>query len=104
MELNPVDLKKIEDRGSNIYEAVIVSGLKARAINDQNRLEYNERISAMAPGIEDDFEDQANPDQLKISLEFEKRPKPHLQGLNLFIENEIQYKYKDENEKWFVQL
>ncbi|MAT59950.1 MAG: DNA-directed RNA polymerase subunit omega [Melioribacteraceae bacterium] len=99
MEINPVDLKKIEDRGSNIYEAVIVSAAKARAINDQNRLEFNERLSAMAPGIEDDFEDQANPDQLKISLEFEKRSKPHLQGLNGFINGDINYKYKDENEK-----
>ncbi len=99
MEITPVDLKKIDERGSNIYEAVIVSAVKARAINDQNRLEYNERLSAMAPGIEDDFEDQANPDQLKISLEFEQRPKPHLQGLKLFINDEIRFKYKDENEK-----
>lgn len=99
MEINPIDLKKIEERGSNIYEAAIVSGAKARAINDQNRLEYNERLSAMAPGIEDDFEDQANPDQLKISLEFEKRPKPHLQSLKMFVENELQFKYKDDNEK-----
>ena len=37
----PVDLRRIEGIASNVYEAIIVAGKRARQINDDNRLEYN---------------------------------------------------------------
>lgn len=98
MPITPVDLSKIEKNTSNIYEAVIVAAKKARLINDQNKLEFTTLLNTMTQGAEEDFEDKENPDQLKLSLEFEGRAKPHLQSLNQLIDGDIEFRYKDEEE------
>jgi DNA-directed RNA polymerase subunit K/omega len=45
MEVRPVALKDIEVKTNNIYEAVIVVASRARQINDEYRLEYNQAVS-----------------------------------------------------------
>lgn len=99
MPIKPIDLNKIEKNTENIYESVIVAGKKARLINDQNKLEFTTLLNTLTQGIEDDFEDKENPDQLKLSLEFEKRDKPHHHALAQLISGEIEFRYKDEEEK-----
>ncbi|GJQ62800.1 MAG: hypothetical protein SCALA702_18530 [Melioribacteraceae bacterium] len=96
MEIQPVDLKNIDKYTSNLYEAVIVIGKRARQLNDQVRQEYNTQLSNIVSGPEDEFEEKENPDQLKISLEMEKMPKPHLRGLENLLEGKINYRYKEE--------
>jgi len=96
MEIRPVDLRKIDKYTNNLYEAVIVIGKRARQINDSVRQEYSQLLSDIVTGPEDDFEEKENPDQLKISVEMEKKPKPHLQGLEDLIDGKIQYRYKEE--------
>jgi DNA-directed RNA polymerase subunit K/omega len=93
----PVALSRIEGNAANIYEAIVVSSKKARIINDENRLEYNTLLNTIIPTTEDEFEEKENPDQLKLSLEFEKRSKPHLQALNELLDGKVQYRYKDAN-------
>lgn len=95
----PVDLRKIEGVASNVYEAIIVAAKRARLINDDNRLEYNTILNSLAVGTDDDFEEKENPDQLKAALEFEKRPKPHLQAMDQLLDEEVQFRYKEEDEE-----
>ena len=99
MEIKPVDLRKIDKNATNAYEAVIIAAKKARQINDNNRIEYNTLLNSMVIGPEDDFEERENPDQLRISLEFEKREKPHLIALNKLLDGELSHHYKEEEEK-----
>ncbi len=99
MPIRPVDLKKIEESASNIYEGVIVSSKRARAINDETKLEFSSLVSTVAPATDDDFEDRINPEQLKISLEFEKRQKPHLKALDELLDNKIEYRFKEEEQQ-----
>jgi len=100
MEFTPSDLKKIDERASNIYEAIIAVGKKARQVNEEWRLEYNTMLNTMNPdGIEDEFDDKANSDKLEISKEFDKRKKPHLFALDKFMGEGVKYKYKEESEK-----
>lgn len=96
MPIKPVDLKKIEHAASNIYEGVIVASKRARSINDEVKLEFTSLVATVAPASDDEFEDRINPEQMKISLEFEKRQKPHLKALNELLENKIEYRFKDE--------
>lgn len=96
MEFKPVDLRDLEVYCSNVYEAVIVASKRARQLNAENKLDYNTQLSAIAPGIEDDFEERENPDQLRISLEFENKPKSHLLAIQELMDGEIEFKYKDE--------
>ncbi len=99
MECRPINIQKVEEHASNIYEAVIVAAKRARVINDEARLEFNTLLSSMPQGPEDDFEDKENPDQLKFSLEFENRPKPHLQAQSELLEGDIKYSLRGKEAK-----
>ena len=95
MEITPVDLRTIDERTANVYEAVIVASKRGRQINDENKIEYNALVSTIpTSGAEDDNEDIQNPAQLKIALDFETRKKPHLQALDELLEGQIEYEYK----------
>jgi DNA-directed RNA polymerase subunit K/omega len=95
MIISPVDLKLIETRAANVYEAIIVAAKRARSINDENKIEFNALLSTIPQtGFDDDTEDLTNYDQLKMALEFEKREKPHLQALQELLDNKIQFRYK----------
>ena len=96
MAIKPINLKELESKTDNLYEAVVVAGKRARQINEDNRLEFNQLVSTMIPVVEDDFEERGNPDQEKISLQFEKREKAHLKALDELLEDEFEYRYRDE--------
>ena len=96
MRLEPVSIKKVEERTANIYEAVIVAAKRARLINNENKLEFNTLLSTVLAGREDEFDDKENPDQLRISLEFERKPKAHLLAMQELMGTGIEYRYKEE--------
>lgn len=95
MEIQPVDLRIVDKLATNVFEAIIITSKRARAINDENKIEYNALMGTIpATGSEDDSEDIENPAQLKISLDFEKRDKPHVQSLREFLDGKIKFGYK----------
>ncbi len=97
MAIEPIDLREIENHATNIYEAIVVCAKKGRLINEENKIEYNAILSTIPEAAgEEETEEFENPAQLKVSLEFEKRQKPHVQALNEFLEGKIEYKYKDK--------
>ena len=97
MAIQPVDLRVIDERASNVYEGIIVSAKRARQINDENKIEYNALVSTIPnAGNEDDSEDIENPAQLKISQDFDKKEKPHIQALNELLEGNVDYEYKNK--------
>ncbi len=99
MPIKPINLTKIKASIPNLYEAVIIAAKRARKINDDNKTEFNALLSTMATGHEDDFEERENPEQMKLSLEFEKREKAHIKALNELVESKIEYRYKNEKDK-----
>jgi DNA-directed RNA polymerase subunit K/omega len=97
MEITPVDLRKIDQETKNVYEAVIVASKRARQINDEVKIEFNAVLSTIPAGPSDENgEDVSNPAQMKISLEFEKREKPHLKALNELLDSKVEYEYKNK--------
>jgi DNA-directed RNA polymerase subunit K/omega len=96
MQIKPIDLREIDNCADNIYEAVIVSALRARQVNDEVKIEFNALLSTIPESTTDDeSEDIDNPAQLKISQDIEKRKKPHIQALDELLKDETKYKYKD---------
>ena len=98
MPIEPVDIKKIEENSSNIYEAVVVCAKRARMLNEENKLEFNTQISTMIPGIEDEFDDKDNSEQVKISMEFEVREKAHLKAIKELLKNDLEYRFKEQTD------
>lgn len=96
MQITPIDLREIDKCADNIYEAIIVSALRARQLNDEIKIEFNALLSTIPEAATDDeSEDIDNPAQLKISQDLEKRKKPHIQALDELLNDETKYKYKD---------
>jgi len=95
MEINPIDLRDIDKRAGNVYEAIIVTAKRARQINSENKIEFNALLATIPEATTDDeSEDIDNPAQLKIALEIEQREKPHLQALNEFLVGKVEFDYK----------
>lgn len=96
MEIQPVDLRQIEKKAANVYECINVVSKRARQINNDIKLEYQSQIKTIASSNDsNDEEEKENPDQLRLSLEFEKKPKPHIEAIQEFLRGDVPYRYKD---------
>jgi DNA-directed RNA polymerase omega subunit len=99
--VKPVAMHEFLEKAGNIYEAIIVSAKRARQIHDDIKLELSQRLETLkalnaTPEPEDDSEvTVANPDQLKISMEFEKRTKPTEIALEEVKQKKVDYRYKE---------
>ncbi len=94
MKLKSIDLNQVLEKSDSVYEAIIAVARRSRMINDGIKKQYNELISSIAASsTDDDLEEKANPDQLRISLDIEKQPKPHIQAIKELLDGKIQYKY-----------
>lgn len=97
MPASPIELAKLEGITANIYEAIIVAARQARNINDDQKIEFNQLLQTVpVTGGEEEGEDLTNPAQMKISMEFEAREKPHIQALHQLLNGEVEFKYKNK--------
>jgi DNA-directed RNA polymerase subunit K/omega len=95
MPVQVIDLEKFEKNAENLYEAVVIASKRSRQINDDIKVEINQRLEPiLAKETEDDT--IMNEDKLNISLEFEKRDKPTVQAIKEILEKEIKFRYRDE--------
>ncbi len=94
MALETIDISKFEKNAENLYEAVVIASKRARQINDEMKMELNQRLE---PVIAKETEDDTimNQDKLNISLEFEKRAKPTLESINELLEGKLSFRYRD---------
>ena len=101
MAVKPVAIHEFTEIAGNVYEAIIVASKRARQIHDDVKIELAQRLETIkaltqTPETEDDLETTiANPDQLKISLEFEKRQKPTELALEELRNRRVQYHVKE---------
>ncbi len=104
MAVKPIAMHEFLEKAGNIYEAIIVSAKRARQIHDEMKLELTQQLETLkalnaTPEPEEDSEVMvANPDQLKISMEFEKRTKPTELALAEVKEKKISYRYKEHTD------
>ena len=101
MAVKPVAMHEFLEQAGNIYEAIIIAAKRARQIHDDMKIELTQQLETLkalnaTPEPEDDSDVTiANPDQLKISLEFEKRPKATEVALNEVKEKKVPHRYKE---------
>jgi hypothetical protein len=102
MGVKPLDLEDLERASSSLYEAIVIMGKRARQLNEDLKIQYNQRIEqliAQPTGETEDGEEGINPDQIRISIEFEKLPKASELAIREFMNGEVEYRYKDEEEE-----
>ena len=96
MTVRPIELALIEGKAENIYEAIVVVSKRARQINEELKIEFNQRLEQISVNPEaTEEETDTNPDQVNISIEFEKRAKPTAVALNELVNGKIRPSYKE---------
>ncbi len=99
MPIKPVDLEVFLSKAKNVHEAIVAASKRARQINEETKIEFNQRVEMFAPKPEvEGDENEVNPDQLKVSLEFEKRPKPTDVALDELMQERLSWRYREKEE------
>jgi DNA-directed RNA polymerase omega subunit len=95
MAIKPVEIEELESKAGNIYEAVVVAAKRARQINDEHKLEYNQRVEPLTQ-TETDDDTLISKDKMNISVDFEKRVKPTEQGLDELLHDTLEFRLRTE--------
>jgi len=97
MKITPLEIEEVESKAGNIYEAVVVAAKRARQINDEQKLEYNQRVEPLIK-VDDDSDDTVvSKDKMNISVEFEQRAKTTETGLNELLADGLEFRIRNEN-------
>ncbi|MBL0173685.1 MAG: DNA-directed RNA polymerase subunit omega [Ignavibacteria bacterium] len=96
MALQPLELKDIDKHAENIYEAIVVLSKRARQINEEMKIRLNQELEMFATRVDSEEEIETNPEQMRISIEFEKLSKPTQQAIGDLLDDKLSYHYKDE--------
>jgi DNA-directed RNA polymerase subunit K/omega len=100
MPLQPLDIEELTSKAENIYEAIVVLLKRARQINEEMKIEFNQRVEMLQSKIfepeEETDQPQTNPDQILIAQEFEKRPKPTETAIQELLASKLRHRYKED--------
>lgn len=96
MPIRPVDLKDVTGEASSVYEAIVVMSKRARQINDELKQNLDMRLEDVIAQFEEDQEMTNNPDQLAISKDFDRIPKPTFIAIDEMLDGEIDFRYRDK--------
>lgn len=104
MAVKPIDIQQVNPNVEGIYEAIIVAARRARQIHNDVKIELNQHLETLAQltttvDPEEEVDVSANPDQLKISLEFEQRPKPTETALDELAQHKLEWRHRDEDQE-----
>jgi DNA-directed RNA polymerase subunit K/omega len=108
MSVKPVDLKKIQEIAGNTYEAIVIIAKRARQINDERKIMFNQRIEELKAlksqqegeesprHLEDEefSQPKTSTEQLQIAKEFEQMPKPADQAIQEYLDGKLTWNYE----------
>jgi len=97
--VKPVDIEDFSSAAQDVYEAIVIASKRARQIHQDIKIELNQRIETLnqlsnTPETEEETDVAANPDQLKISLEFDRLSKPTDLSTNEVLAKKVKWRYK----------
>jgi DNA-directed RNA polymerase subunit K/omega len=96
MPLQPLELKDLDKHAENIYEAIVMLSKRARQINEEVKIRLNQELETFTSRMDTEEEVEINPEQMRISIEFEKMPKPTQAAIEDLLDNRLTYRYKEE--------
>lgn len=101
MPIKPIDIEKLTGKAENIYEAIVILLKRSRQINEEMKIEFNQRIEMLQSRIfepeEETEQPQINPDQVLVAQEFEHRAKPTETSINELMTDKLTFRYKEED-------
>ena len=82
----------LSDDTDNIYESVVVIGMRANQISSEIKNELSKKLQEFASVTDNLDEVFENREQIEISRYYEKLPKPTLMATQEFINGKIYYR------------
>jgi hypothetical protein len=99
MPLKPINLEFFNRAGKNVHESIVAASKRARHVNEDIKIEFNQRVELVATKTETEAEENdVNPDQLRIAMEFEKRAKPTDIALDELMSGKLHWRYREKEE------
>lgn len=96
MSIKTLDLAALTAQTGNIYETVAILSKRARQVAAYERAELDERL-AYFEGFGPEMEDARMVDeQIRTSLEFERRVKPTQTAVNEMIDHDLFFRHADD--------
>ena len=93
MAIKTLDTAKLAAETGNLYETVAVLSKRARQLSAKTKAELDQRLSYFEDLSLDPAEEmRSNEDQLRISLEYERQPKPSRAAIDEIEEGELYFR------------
>ncbi len=90
----PRDVRKMEEKTGNVYESIVVMSKRANQIAAQLKEELHNKLQNFdneSDTLEEIFE---NREQIEISSQYERMPKPTLIATEEFLADKVYFKKK----------
>lgn len=98
MPIRTIDVSALAEQTGSLYEAVAILAKRSRQIASNQKAELDDRLSYFE-GFATEVEDlRMNEEQTRVSVEYEKRPKPTENAINEMFAQEIYYRNPNEEE------
>lgn len=92
--VNPVEVRMQESEKGTVYQSIVAMGFRARQINDDIKSELSQRLADITPMTDEN--EGINFDQMAISREFDKIPKPTFLAMQEIKENKLKWTLPQE--------
>jgi len=86
------DLRDLDKTTDNIYESIVVMSKRANQISNNIKEELSQKLSEFTSSNDNLEEVFENREQIEISKNYEKMPKPSLIAVQEFLEGKIYYR------------
>lgn len=96
MTLQPLDLRDLDRHAENIYEAIVVLSKRARQINEELKIRLNQELENFTTHNDSEEEIENNPEQIRISLEYERMLKPTQAAVEDLLGDRLTFRYKED--------
>ena len=98
MPIKTLDIDRLAERTGNAYEAVAILSKRSRQIAANMKAELDEKL-AYYEGFGPDVEDvRMSEEQTRVSLDYERRPKPTEFAIDEMLNDEIYYRHPVEED------
>jgi DNA-directed RNA polymerase subunit K/omega len=93
------DVKEIEQKCGNLYEALVVISKRANQVNGELKEELNQKLDEFASHTDNLEEIFENREQIEVSRFYERLPKPAAIAIQEFEKEDVYFKYPEPVEE-----
>lgn len=91
--IQTIDTTALAEETGNLYESVVILSKRARQVSGRVKADLDQKLSYFDElSLEPAEEIRTNEDQLRISLEYERKPKPGAIAIEEFFNDEIYHR------------